>query len=79
MWSQTHRRLKTTMGSRAEKSVHQKGESGEEAVWHCSEVSVTCSTSHRRKWRRHADEVFSRPTSQLSYYRPFLDTHGSAF
>jgi hypothetical protein len=26
------------MGSRAEESVHQKGESGEEAVWHRSEV-----------------------------------------
>lgn len=39
MWSQTHRRLKTNMGSRAEKSVHQKSECGEKAVWHCSEVS----------------------------------------
>src|SRR5713226_9038880 len=46
LWSQTHRGLKTNIGSRAEKSVHQKGESGEEAAWHRSEVSVTFSTSH---------------------------------
>src|SRR6266536_1945217 len=32
LWSQTHRGLKTNIGSRAEKSLHQKGESGEEAV-----------------------------------------------
>src|SRR5713226_984032 len=51
LWSQTHRRQKTTMGSWAEKLAHQKGEGGEETVWHRSQVSVTCSTSHRRKWR----------------------------
>src|SRR5713226_1124852 len=41
LWSQTHRGLKTNIGSRAEKSIHQKGESGEKALWHRSEVSVT--------------------------------------
>src|SRR5712692_3481342 len=51
LWPQTHRRRSTNMGSRAEKSVHQKGASEEETVWHRSQVSVTCSTSHRRKWR----------------------------
>ena len=64
MWSQTHRKLKTNMGSRTEKESHQTGEWGEKAVWHRSEVSVTCSTSHRRKWRERSDEVFSRLASQ---------------
>src|SRR6266851_9313539 len=49
LWSQTHRRLKTNMGSRAEKSVHQKkdglpGHPGESGLIF---LIACCTSSHR--------------------------------
>ena len=40
-----------TGGVRKSASMHQKGTSGEEAIWHHSKVSVPFSTSHRRPCR----------------------------